>query len=880
MVLIVPLSEIAKGQAEAVKGRADSISEDFSQEARSKGYITKKMYEEYLSELGMLGDTRHVNLQLSHPVTGKESAERNNNEDIPKLSVEYTSWKGGSELQTKQLATTHTHTDDCYSGHRHTSTCKVYMGDTLAPLSLYEDYSWTYVSDATAYHRNISTNYTVKCDRCGNTLFQERYGGLLFDDWSGYNWGRSGFTYTYTTINQSGQRQQVSKVGRNAGIINYNSTYHNDIYANYYTLRSIFSSGLNLKSHIDHGAFGYNKIFTYNKSAYYILDDFGSTNTDMFNGLIYGTATVSNLGCPYCAIVPTYICGQTEDSSLDCGNVVLSLTASQPTQTVWKGDPIITTAIATLLDGTTKTINCNVTGYDSNFLGTQTVTLNYSGLVNNTRTNGAKTCTTTVTVKSRKTLSDITVSPATQEIHKYTDPLFSVIASYSDGTSNQVLGFSISRFDNTIIGVQTVTISYTEDGIQKTAIASVTVQRLTRTCPVCGTVYELNDYDVDQGCPTCSGTIVSISASMEEVTVGKGEELPITVTATYRDGKTGILSGWVSNYNSNQIGLQDVKITYDTFTAHVLVTVSDNKICPVCGNIYSLISDGTDPGCPICAAEVVSIAAFPKNITIERNVTLPITVTATYKDGHTNIITGWGTDFMADKSGEYEVPIYYKTAVDYIYVTVLDEGMITCPYCHVQYSHSDNPNGCPICSKQIVGIEAQLRYGGNQVLYRSDLSLQVILIYRDTHRKITYTGFEYSGFDSSLLGLQMVTVTYGEFSTTLTVEVINNQFLVTCPICGSQYYLNEDGSNPGCPYCNRNIGDNAVFYFDCIYTMDILDTLYEQGIYYLTEGDYFTVNVMTVRDSVISRLANLFRFRKQEDFKKENNSFGGKVRMI
>ncbi len=993
LVLIVPLNEIAKGQSEAMQGRADTLTEEFTDTARQQGYITTELYENYLTSLGKLGDTYNISIQAAHPVSGKEIAEGEGRKEVSDLTAEYTPFNSvKKDYKIKQLSTGHIHTDDCYSGHRHAASSSFihyhqhvqyncipvktyeegwvrctrcngeYMGfinfgvvgvssiitgtfrvpERTDPYNSYSDTSicpYCGKYDSMPYlpttYRNTTYSYTCGYDRdmdgdgrTDNTVgstqtyaYTKDYpqtagdtGGCLpmgktsslelithnsVLHFGGSNYSVSNYidircadcksiVYSYSTSggynNYSQFTNYYKKNDGNGNIITvsyggYSFDYGRESlaamkarYIEMYTQNGFtgFSKGETYKRQSTENefyAYGRSLIYTYTKNYFPVYDSNGNY------------MQVPNTGCPFCAGTH-YSCGQIQDDTLDCGAVVMSLTATSPNQTVFKGDSILTTATAVMMDESIKTVNCTASGYDSNSLGTQQVTLTYNGLVNNAKTYGTKTCTTTVTVKSRKTLTDIIVTPDSQEIQRYTDPTFSVTATYSDGTGNPILGASISGFDNTVLGRQIVTLSYTEEGVQRSAAVIVTVKRLTSTCPVCGTVYELDDNDMDQGCPSCSGTMVRISAAPEEVEVSKGDVLPVTVTATYRDGRIGILSEWTSNYNPNQLGLQDVTITYNTFSTHVMVTVGTHKTCPLCGNKYSLNPDGNDPGCPICASEVVSICASPKIITIEQKGELPITVTATYKDGHTNIITGWGTNFTADQSGEYDVPIYYKTAVDSVHVTVLEEGLITCPYCHTRYSYSANPSGCPNCSKQIVGIEAQLRYGGNQVSYRSDLSLQVVLIYRDTHRKLTYTGFEYSGFDSSLLGIQTVTVTYGEFSTTITVEVIDNPFLVTCPICGSGYYLNEDRSDPGCPYCNRSTAENAVFYFNCTYTTEILNTLYTNGTYYLIEGDYLTVTIIKSRDSVISRLANLFRTRRKEDFKKENSSFGGEVRIL
>lgn len=51
-----------------------------------------------------------------------------------------------------------------------------------------------------------------------------------------------------------------------------------------------------------------------------------------------------------------------------------------------------------------------------------------------------------------------------------------VTAQYSDGTSREVAGYEVSGFDSTKPGTVTVTVSYTEGGITKTASFDIQVK--------------------------------------------------------------------------------------------------------------------------------------------------------------------------------------------------------------------------------------------------------------------------------------------------------------------------------------------------------------------------------------------------------------------
>ena len=106
-----------------------------------------------------------------------------------------------------------------------------------------------------------------------------------------------------------------------------------------------------------------------------------------------------------------------------CHQVVTSITATHPNQTVKKGEPIITTALATYLDGHTDTVICT-NNFNPEQLGIQNVTLTYTGLVGNAKTTGTITDNITVTVIPNKKLTSISVTPTAQSIPRYTNPIF------------------------------------------------------------------------------------------------------------------------------------------------------------------------------------------------------------------------------------------------------------------------------------------------------------------------------------------------------------------------------------------------------------------------------------------------------------------------
>ncbi|MDF2590221.1 MAG: hypothetical protein K0S41_4064, partial [Anaerocolumna sp.] len=554
-----------------------------------------------------------------------------------------------------------------------------------------------------------------------------------------------------------------------------------------------------------------------------------------------------------------------------CDKVVTNITATNPSQTVNQGDSIITTATATYLDGHTGVVNCT-SNYNEN-LGTQIVTLTYSGLVDNAKTTGTKSCSSTVITKSKDKPIGLSIIPSSSTVYNGTEPTYTVKVLYENNTSKVITsGYTKTGFTRGA-GTKNVTFSYTENSITVSNTITIQVLRNLRVCPN-GHSYELDDFDNDFGCPICAETIKHINVAPDYITIGLGMSLDINITITYLDEHTSLVkSGWSSNYNPNVLGKQLVTVSYKGKETTITVNVVNNILCPICGTEYAPNDDGTDPGCPICSTKVIRIEATPNNQTVHVGEGIQLEVTATFQDGHKEKVNGWTSNFSSYKVGVQTVIVVYKNITTTVYVTVESESETTCPICGTKYSIIENPNGCPVCSKIVDKIEARLRNGGTKVQYGSDLNLYVILVYRDGHREIAYNGWSIEGYQPNVLGEQTILVKYNDLLTNLTIEVVNTLSKTVCPN-GHVYYLNDDGSNPGCPYCTE---DNKQFpddYFDLVYTSSILDELYKNDIYYFDVGDYITVNVIPKSFSVIQKLIKIFHLNEAVDKK---FSYGGMI---
>ena len=483
-------------------------------------------------------------------------------------------------------------------------------------------------------------------------------------------------------------------VSQTSGLIEWTCSNGNKHVTIYYSC-SCGASGYNVAGSVCHGG-----SYFYHNYDYYSYCPGHST-----------TYSVYELGC-----------GKTEGKYYDnhgnelspiCNRVVSSIEATNPVQSVDKGSPIITSAIATYLDGHREIVSCS-DNYKPDIVGKQTVTLTYTGLVGDAKTTGTRSCTIDVTVKPVNILSSIIVEPYIQSIEKYSYPSFTVKAIYNDG-SNKVLDssmYKIEGFDPAYIGLQNLTISYTENDITKTAIAQVTVKPLQKDCPACNKSYDLNMDDTDPGCPYCREIITGIEVIPDYVEVVQGESLPITVLGKYGDGQRNIVDQWTSNYNTEKPGLQIVTVEYGGYAVDITVWVEEGHItCPICGYHYPQ-SENT---CPDCAKKPVSITVSPNEVTVMQYDPIPLRVTAYYADGSSCIVDDWTIDKDTSIPGSYLATISYQEARAIISLTVLSLSAAECNICGTIYEVTENPMGCPICSKEPVGIEVYLTGGTNLV---------------------------------------------------------------------------------------------------------------------------------------------------------------------
>ena len=229
----------------------------------------------------------------------------------------------------------------------------------------------------------------------------------------------------------------------------------------------------------------------------------------------------------------TYKCGLGEDTTADCSSVVISISPTHPIQKVYFNEPLITTAIATFLDGSTKIVVCSADFEPNTIVTDKTVTLSYYGSLDGKPT-GPFTCKIQVTVipKTKSCLNGHTynlnsegtdpgcpyckgwlkslevITPKNREITIYRatsliDNGVVLLATYLNGRKEILYSGYVDNLDAYYVGTQNVTISYKG----RSTTLKVNIKRNLKKCDVCGKYYELYPDDTDPGCPFCKALI-------------------------------------------------------------------------------------------------------------------------------------------------------------------------------------------------------------------------------------------------------------------------------------------------------------------------------------------------------------------------------------
>ena len=320
---------------------------------------------------------------------------------------------------------------------------------------------------------------------------------------------------------------------------------------------------------------------------------------------------------------------------------------SNPTKTAYvEGDALDLAGLiimATYSDGSSKAVTEYTTSPANGEVldtgGDQTITVSYTD-------NGVtENATFTVNVESAPVVLDsiAVTSDPTKTAYVEGDALdlagLIVMANYNDGSSKVVTEYTTSPANGAVLGTignQTVTVSYTDNGVTENATLTVKVEAV----PV-----------------ILSG--ISLTARPTITTYTEGDALSLAgmvVTATYSDGSSKAVTGFTTNPDNgtvlNTIGDRTVTVSYTeggvTRTANFSVTVRAVPVIEI--PMLQSIAIASEP------AKTEYISGDALNLE-------GIAVTATYSDGSSKSITAFTTipanGAALNTVGDQEVTVSY-----------------------------------------------------------------------------------------------------------------------------------------------------------------------------------------------------------------------------
>ena len=246
--------------------------------------------------------------------------------------------------------------------------------------------------------------------------------------------------------------------------------------------------------------------------------------------------------------------------------------------------------------------------------GTTIVTIEY------TEGGVTKTAEQAITVVHRLTKIEITAQP-TKKVYEYGDSFQSagmvVKATYSDGATANVTGYSCSPTVLSTVGTQTITVSYTENGVTKTATTSVTVNRKTiSAAPSQSGTLTYNGGSQSPTWNNYSTTQLTIGGTTSGTNAGS-YTATFTPKSNYRwaDGTTTAKSvSWSIGKAAGSLSISPTSMTLDTTTKSKTITVTRS------GNgTISAVSSNT-------AAATVSVSGNTVTVTGKANGSAKITI--------------------------------------------------------------------------------------------------------------------------------------------------------------------------------------------------------------------------------------------------------------
>ena len=207
------------------------------------------------------------------------------------------------------------------------------------------------------------------------------------------------------------------------------------------------------------------------------------------------------------------------------------------------------------------------------------------------------------------------------------------------------------------------------------------------------------------------------------------------ITVKYDNGSSediNITAAMLSGYNKNQLGTQSIRVTYEGKTTNFTVQVVDKSVTSIAVTV------------PPTKTHYIEGTAFDET---------GMVVTAYYDNGTSSVVTDYVVANPTVSLGETKVGISYQGQSTSTPITVQAKSAIGIAL--------DVTNARPAFFEddayQVAGLAVVVKYDN------------------DTTEAIPATAAMVSGFDSSEIGEQTLTVTYNTFTATYKVQIISRQ---------------------------------------------------------------------------------------------------------
>ena len=233
--------------------------------------------------------------------------------------------------------------------------------------------------------------------------------------------------------------------------------------------------------------------------------------------------------------------------------------------------------------------------------------------------------------KDLKFLSGISIAslPAktVYEIGESFNPTGPVInANYSDGTTAEIVDYTVSGFDSSTAGIKTITVSYVSDGSTYTCTFDVVINAAA-SVELTGIAY----------ITLPSKTTYKLGESFDKT--------GLTVSAQYSDGSSKLISSYtISGFDSTTAGVKTIVVTY-----------SENGIAKSCKFTVTVVS--------VKSLIAISVAAAPTKTTYQLNEAFDaagLVINAYYDNGTSSFVTDYTlSGFDSSTAGTKTIIVTY-----------------------------------------------------------------------------------------------------------------------------------------------------------------------------------------------------------------------------